>query len=372
MAKSNLYTCLSKRSKKANQSNSRGGGGPIEFPMPGPPTDDQPAGGREAAGTGAVHRRQGRRVYALRRGARRPGRRASAGPWPACRAATGSWRRRRRWSRACDRPRPAAARRPSSSSAPSPPPPMMKPRESRRGKTLERVCGLLALPIQFPSPFLFLFPLVLVIYSFEASSGSLSARRGSCRGFPLVHAKRPGDDGDRRGRRASRRNGPGRPEDALVWALTMGRNAAHNVPGLLWAFNSRRAGPEIVKYITTILLLGKSGHGCFLTFARCVSLPFLSLRPTTPRSRSRASCRRRGLRLSSFCSGGASPSSSIIPWAGSGRRSSRNCGDPFLFSVGRSPSVMRILGSSNPKLPCGGYDGLFPLQGSVVSEPMER
>jgi hypothetical protein len=33
---------------------------------------------------------------------------------------------------------------------------------------------------------------------------------------------------------------------------------------------------------------------------------------------------------------------------------------------------MRILGSSNPKLPCGGYDGLFPLQGSVVSDPMER
>ena len=128
-----ILVYLKDRRRQINQIHARGA---IEFPMPRPPAD-QPAGGRteeKKQEWGAVERRQGR-VYALRRGARRPGRRASAGPWPACRAGKGSWRRRRRWSRACDRPRPAAARRPSSSSAPSPPPPpVMKPRESRRGR----------------------------------------------------------------------------------------------------------------------------------------------------------------------------------------------------------------------------------------------
>lgn len=92
-------------------------------------------------------------MYARKRGARRPGRRASAGPWPGCRAGRGSWRRRRRWSRACGRPRPAAARHPSSSSGPSPPtPPGMEPGESRRGAGEEGLRGLLALPICFPFP----------------------------------------------------------------------------------------------------------------------------------------------------------------------------------------------------------------------------
>jgi hypothetical protein len=93
------------------------------------------AGGREG----------GRSLYARRRGARWPGRRVSAGPWPACTAGTGSWRRRRRWSRACGRPRPGAAPRPSSSSAPSPP--QARSRESiRRGEGgFPCVCNLFPL-----------------------------------------------------------------------------------------------------------------------------------------------------------------------------------------------------------------------------------
>jgi hypothetical protein len=93
------------------------------------------AGGREG----------GRSLYARRHGARWPGRRVSAGPWPACTAGTGSWRRRRRWSRACGRPRPGAAPRPSSSSAPSPP--QARSRESiRRGEGgFACVCNLFPL-----------------------------------------------------------------------------------------------------------------------------------------------------------------------------------------------------------------------------------
>jgi hypothetical protein len=93
------------------------------------------AGGREG----------GRSLYARRHGARWPGRRVSAGPWPACTAGTGSWRRRRRWSRACGRPRPGAAPRPSSSSAPSPP--QARSRESiQRGEGgFACVCNLFPL-----------------------------------------------------------------------------------------------------------------------------------------------------------------------------------------------------------------------------------
>lgn len=132
-------------------------------------------------------------LYARRRGARRPGRRASAGPWPGCRAGRGSWRRRRRWSRACGRPRPAAARHPSSSSGPSPPPPP-PPGESRRGRRGFADC--FALPICFPfSPSVCLL-VVWVSVRFGAPSNQISSR---------VFGSRKGEHADPEEKRA----GPG-------------------------------------------------------------------------------------------------------------------------------------------------------------------
>jgi hypothetical protein len=120
---------------------------------------------REARASG---REEGRSLYARRRGARRLGRRASAGPWPACTTGTGSWRHRRTWSRACGRPRPGAAPRPSSSSATSPPPPGVD--SARRGRVclrLQYVPLLSASPCPFPNqirsnPLSFRFDFILM------------------------------------------------------------------------------------------------------------------------------------------------------------------------------------------------------------------
>jgi hypothetical protein len=118
---------------------------------------------REARAGG---REKGRSLYARRRGARRLGRRASAGPWPACTTGTGSWRRHRTLSRACGRPRPGAAPRSSSSSATSPPPPGIDSAR-RRGRFCLRLQYVPLSPCLFPNqiksnPLSFRFDFILM------------------------------------------------------------------------------------------------------------------------------------------------------------------------------------------------------------------